>query len=257
MKLTDTHTHLFMEHFDADREQVIRRALEAGVEKMILPNVDEKTIDRLHQTIKMFPDNLFPAMGLHPTSVKNDFEQKLQIIEDLLKTRKYYAIGEIGIDLYWDKTYKEQQIEAFRHQIRLAKELDLPVIIHTRDSFEVALQVVKEENDNRLRGVFHCFTGSYEQAMQIRELGGFYIGLGGVLTFKNSKLGERIKDVPMDMIVLETDSPFLTPHPYRGKRNESSYLVYVAKKLAEVKNLSLEQVAQITTENALKLFPLS
>ncbi len=252
----DTHTHLFLEQFDHDRDEVIKRAIDKGVTRMIMPNVDSSTIDRLLDLTSHYPNNLFPAMGLHPTSVKENYKQELETIYQLLVSKKFYGIGEIGIDLYWDKTFKNEQADAFRTQIRWAKELDLPIIIHTRDSFDIAFSIVSEENDQNLRGVFHCFTGNHEQAMKIAGLGGFYIGIGGVLTFKNSKLGQSIKNVPLDIIVLETDSPFLTPHPHRGKRNESSYLTLIAQKLAEIKETPIEQIAKITTENALQLFRL-
>ena len=252
----DTHAHLFMDSFEEDREQVLQRAMDKGVIKIVLPNVDLQTIPLLKKTVAMAPDRLFPLMGLHPSSVKDDFEQILNSIEQELDQDKYWGVGEIGIDLYWpeNKSFREQQIEAFRYQLRMAKARHIPVVIHTRDSFELTYQVVKEEKDDNLRGIFHCFTGSYEQAKKVIALGGFYMGIGGVLTFKNSKLGERIKDIPLDYLVLETDAPFLTPHPYRGKRNESSYIPLIAHKLAEIKGMSTEEVACKTTENAEKLF---
>ncbi len=252
----DTHAHLFMESFDQDRGQVLQRAMDKGVSKIVLPNVDLLTIPLLKKTVAMAPDRLFPLMGLHPSSVKDDFEQVLASMEQELERDKYWGMGEIGIDLYWpeNKSFREQQIEAFRYQLRMAKARHIPVVIHTRDSFDLTYQVVKEEKEDSLRGIFHCFTGSYEQAKNVMDLGGFYMGIGGVLTFKNSKLGERIKDVPLDYLVLETDAPFLTPHPYRGKRNESSYIPLIAQKLAEVKGVGLEEVACKTTENAEKLF---
>ncbi len=257
IQLVDTHTHLYLSHFDDDRQEVIQRALDAGVNKMILPNIDKTTITPLYQTIELYPGNLFPAMGLHPNSIKDDFIEELKLIEREFEKRKFYAVGEIGIDLYRDRSSLEKQIEVFRIQLGWAKQLELPVIIHTRDSFDVVLEVLQQENTDSLRGVIHCFTGSYDDAIKIRSLGGFYIGIGGILTFKNSKLADSIRDIPMEMILLETDSPFLTPHPYRGKRNESSYITLVAQKLAQIKNLPVEQVAKITTSNANKLFGLS
>ncbi len=252
----DTHAHLFWESFDNDRQEVILRAIKNNVRKIILPNVDIQSIDLLKKTVDLAPDTIFPLMGLHPSSVKDNYQEVLKVIEQELTKNKYYGIGEIGIDLYWpeNRKYRQQQKQAFRLQLQLAKELNLPVVIHTRDSFDITYQIVKEENSDRLRGIFHCFTGSSEQALAIAELGDFYIGIGGVITFKNSKLGERIKDIPLDYMVLETDAPFLTPHPYRGKRNESAYIPLIAQKLAEVKNTSVEEVATITTRNAEKLF---
>ncbi len=252
----DTHAHLFWESFDNDRQEVIRRAMENNVRKIILPNVDQQSIDLLKKTVALAPDNLFPLIGLHPSSVKDDYQEILKVIEQELTENKYYGIGEIGIDLYWpeNRKFRQQQEQAFRLQLQMAKELNLPVVIHTRDSFDITYQIVKEENSDRLRGIFHCFTGTSEQALAIADLGDFYIGIGGVITFKNSKLGERIKDIPLDYMVLETDSPFLTPHPHRGKRNESAYIPLIAQKLAEVKNTSVEEVATITTRNAEKLF---
>ncbi len=252
----DTHAHLFWQSFDQDRQEVINRALDSNVQKIILPNVDLDSILLLKNTVSLAPDNLFPLMGLHPSSVRENYEEVLDKMDQELGQAKYWGIGEIGIDLYWpeNKKFRDQQIEAFRRQLRLAKNKDLPVVIHTRDSFDLTYQIVKEEKNDQLRGIFHCFTGSYEQAKRVMDLGDFYMGIGGVITFKNSKLGERIKDVPLDFLVLETDSPFLTPHPYRGKRNESSYIPLIARRLAEVKGVSVEEVACTTTANALRLF---
>ena len=254
----DTHAHLFWQSFDPDREQVIKRALGKNVRKIILPNVDIESIPLLKKTVNLNPHMLYPLMGLHPSSIKNNYKQALKKIEQELHSAKYWGIGEIGIDLYWpeNKKFSKEQQEAFRFQLRLAKIMNLPVVIHTRDSFELTYKIVKEENDEHLRGIFHCFTGSYEQAQKVIELGEFYLGIGGILTFKNSKLRERIKNIPLDYLVLETDSPFLAPHPYRGKRNESAYIPLIAKTLAQVKNISIEQVACKTTENAKKLFGL-
>ena len=257
IKLIDTHTHLYLSHFDDDRQQVIKRALDQGVAKMILPNIDKTTIHQLYQTVELFPDNLFPAMGLHPNSITDDYHNELEFIKNEFAKRKFYAIGEIGIDLYRNRASLDKQIEVFRTQLNWAKQFNLPVIIHTRDSFDIVINILQEENAENLRGVVHCFVGTYDDAMKIRELGGFYIGIGGILTFKNSKLADSVKNIPLDMILLETDSPFLAPHPYRGKRNESSYVKLVAQKLAEIKDMSIDEIAKITTQNAEKLFSLS
>ncbi len=256
IKFVDTHTHLYLNHYDQDRVQVIQRAIDAGVTRMILPNIDKQSVSQLYNTIDLFPGNLFPAMGFHANSVKPGYLDELKFIEKQFEQRKFYAVGEIGIDLYRNKEYEQLQIEVFRIQLNWAKQLQLPVIIHIRDSFDLALEILQQENSPQLRGVVHCFVGTYEQAMKIRDLGGFYIGIGGILTFKNSDLAQHVQKIPLDMILLETDSPFLAPHPYRGKRNESSYIPLIAEKLAQIKNLPLEKIAQITTQNAIKLFDL-
>ena len=256
LKFVDTHTHLYLNHYDQDRKQVIQRAIDAGVTRMVLPNIDKQTIDPLYRTVDMFPDNLFPAMGFHANSVKPGYLDELKFVEKQLAQRKFYAIGEIGIDFYRNKEFKQEQIEVFRIQLNWAKQLHLPVIIHIRESFDVVLEVLQQENSSQLRGVVHCFVGTYQDAMKIRDLGDFYIGVGGILTFKNSDLANHIKKIPLDMILLETDSPFLAPHPYRGKRNESSYIPLIAEKLAQIKNLPIQDIAQITTQNAIKLFDL-
>ena len=252
----DTHAHLFFQSFDDDRQEVIDRAMEANVRKIVLPNIDLDSIEPLKNTVAMSPERLFPLMGLQPSGVRQDFREVLAKIQQEINDNHYWGIGEIGIDLHWpdNKQFIEEQKEAFRFQLGLAKQLKLPVVIHARDSFDLTYQIVKEEKTKDLRGIFHCFTGSYQQAKMIMDLGDFYMGIGGVLTFKNSGLAAQIKDVPLDYLVLETDSPFLAPHPYRGKRNESSYIPLIARKLAEVKGLNIEEVARKTTDNAEKLF---
>lgn len=255
MTLIDTHTHLYLEDYQDDRDAVIRNALEAQVKGMLLPAIDSQSFDSLKQLANQYPANCFPMAGLHPTSVKEDYEEELKLMEKALISGTYYGIGEIGIDLYWDQTFQEQQLDAFRKQLRWAKKYKLAVSIHTRNSFEEAYRIVKEELTDDLTGVFHCFTGTFQEASMIMDLG-FYMGIGGILTFKNSTLGEVVKKIPMHHLVLETDSPFLTPAPYRGKRNQSAYLIYVAEKMAEIKNLPLEEVAEQTTLNAKKLFKL-
>jgi len=254
----DTHAHLFWQNFSEDIEKVLERALSNNVKKIVLPNVDLQSIPLLKKTVLLNKQMLYPLMGLHPSSVKSDYKAVLLQMEQELKNTKYYGIGEIGIDLYWEenKKFVAEQKQAFRLQLQWAKQKKLPVVIHTRNSFEIVYNIVKEENDDSLMGVFHCFTGSYEQAMKVIDLGGFYLGIGGVITFKNSKLAQVIKQIPINYLVLETDSPFLTPYPHRGKRNESSYIPLIAQKLSEIKNIPLSQVASITTQNALSLFKI-
>ena len=255
MILVDTHTHLYLNEFDEDRKQVINSAVESGVKYMLFPRIDSKSFDDQKNLSNLFPDNCLSMMGLHPTSVNADFEKELEIVEKELKSSKYIAVGEIGIDLYWDKTFKEQQKYAFRKQLQLAKQFELPVSIHMRDSFEEIYQIVKDENTDKLTGVFHCFTGTLNEAKMIIDLG-FKMGIGGILTFKNAGLAEVVKDIPLEHLVLETDAPFLSPVPFRGKRNQSKYLIYVAEKLADIKEVTLNEVAMITTLNAASVFKL-
>lgn len=250
MKFVDTHSHIFLDNFKQDIDEVIKRAVDNGVEKIYCPNVDMATVEQLDNLCAKYPETCFPLMGIHPESIKDDFENQLVEIDKLLSTGKYVGVGEVGIDLHWDKTYVEQQKIAFREQVRFAKKYQLPLIIHTRDAFDEVFDVIDSENDKSLKGIFHCFTGNLKQAQKIIEYGNFKMGIGGVLTFKNSGLAEVIADVDLENIVLETDAPFLTPVPKRGKRNEPSYLLYVVKKLAEIKNVDLELIANITTKNA-------
>jgi len=238
-----------------DRDQVIANAKNAGVEKVLLPNVDSHTILPLLELSSKYPDFCLPMIGLHPTSVNENFEQELEMVESWLKKQKFYAIGEIGIDLYWDKTFLKQQEEVFKYQIKLAKKYDLPIIIHARDSFDEIFNIVEREIDSSLKGIFHAFTGNLEQAKQIIDWG-FFIGIGGIVTFKNSHLRDVIKKIDINHLVLETDSPYLAPVPYRGKRNESAYIQIIAQKIAEIKEISLDEVAQITTSNAKKRFKI-
>lgn len=251
----DTHTHLFSSQFDNDRHQVVQKAIEQGVEKMLLPNINSKTLEAMHQLCQDFPQHCFPMIGLHPCDVKNDYEEELKIIKSHLDKGKYVAIGEIGIDLYWDKGTLEIQKKAFRQQLKWAKEYDLPVAIHIRKSFDTIFDVLEEVNDQNLRGVFHCFTGSKEQGQKAIEMG-FMLGIGGVVTFKNSGLDKVLKELPLEKLLLETDSPYLAPTPYRGQRNESSFITIVAQKLAEIYEVNLEEVAIKTTHNAKTLFNL-
>ena len=257
MIFIDTHTHLFSPSFNEDRTDAVQRAINAGVDKLLLPNIDVDSISAMYDLCNQFPNNCFPMMGLHPGSVDENWERNLEVIKEHLFTRNNLAVGEIGMDLYWDKTFQDAQAQAFRQQISWAKELKLPIIIHAREAFEEIFDIVDELNDDNLRGIFHCFTGTLEQARKIQEYGGFMLGLGGVLTYKKSGLDEVVKDIPIDMIVLETDSPYLPPTPHRGKRNESAYLIHIAEKLAEIKQMKLTEVADLTTANARQMFNLN
>lgn len=249
----DTHTHLYLEQFEEDRTQVVQRAIDAGVELMYLPNVNRNTILPMLELEGQFPGHVHAMMGLHPCSVKDDYLEQLQIVEEWLNRRDFCAIGEIGIDLYWDKTHVAQQEEAFLTQVRWAKEMGKPIVIHARESTDQILELLKPEADERLKGIFHCFTGTREQAQAVMELG-FLMGIGGVLTFKNSGLDRVVEEVPLEYLVLETDSPYLAPVPHRGKRNESSYIPLIGGRLAEIKGKKVEEVAYLTSENARKLF---
>lgn len=253
MKLIDTHTHLYLDAFDNDRVDVVERAIADGIEEMYLPNVDSETIEGMMAMEKQWPERCFPMMGVHPCSIKENYEEELRIAREWLDKRSFVAIGEIGIDLYWDKTFFEEQKDAFLRQIDWALEFDLPIVIHSRESTDIIIKVLREKAGKLPKGIFHCFSGNLEQANAIIDLG-FYLGIGGVLTFKNSGLDKVIKDVPLEHLVLETDAPYLTPTPFRGKRNESSYVKLVAEKLATIKQIGLDEVAKVTTANAEKLF---
>jgi len=252
---TDSHTHLYLDAFEGDRDKMIQRALEAGVTRMLLPNIDSTSIDPLFSLVKRFPDHCLPMMGLHPTSVKENYLEELRRVEDALEHKDIIAIGETGIDLYWDKTYLKEQEEVFSTQIRWAMELDLPLVIHARDSFQEIFSNLDRTGGPGLRGVFHSFTGGMAELERALSYD-FMIGINGIVTFKNSNLREVVRAIPTSRLLLETDSPFLAPVPYRGKRNESSYLVETAVKVAEIHNLSKEEVASITTANAELLFRL-
>ena len=256
MHLIDTHTHLFAQQFDEDRLEVVHRALEKGVQQMLLPNIDSSSIQPMLNLCTEFPENCFPMMGLHPCDVKENYLEELEIIEEWLQKEKFVAVGEIGIDLYWDKSTLSIQQDAFRKQVELAKKYKLPIAIHVRDSFDEVLAIVDELNDDNLSGVFHCFTGNETQANHIINYGGFKLGIGGVVTFKNSGLNKTLSTISTEHLILETDSPYLAPTPYRGKRNESSYVVLVAEKLAEIYGKSVEKIADITTQNAKELFKI-
>jgi TatD DNase family protein len=254
MYLIDTHSHIYQPPFADDRDAMMQRALEAGVKKILLPNIDIESVERVHALCDAYPDVCYPMMGLHPCDVKENYKEVLDKLYKHFSERKYIAVGEIGIDLYWDKTTLPYQMEAFKIQIGWAKELALPIVIHARESFEEIFAVLDEMNDERLKGVFHCFTGTIEQAQKVIDYGDFIMGVGGVLTYEKSGLDKVVTDIPMEYLVLETDSPYLTPKPYRGKRNESAYTRIVAEKLALVKGISLEEVMTITTRNAEELF---
>lgn len=253
MMIIDTHTHLYGKQFDGDRPAMMQRALDYGVSKFYLPGIDSECINSMMQMETDYPGQCIAMAGLHPCSVQQNYKAELQIVEDWLGKRKFPAVGEIGLDFYWDKTYTEQQYEAFRYQIELALKYNLPIVIHTRNAMPETIAVVKKYASRGLRGIFHCFGGSYEEAMEIIGLG-FYLGIGGVVTYKNSGLPEVLAKVPLQHIVLETDAPYLTPVPFRGKRNESSYLKYVVEKLADIYKVQAEEIASVTTENAGKIF---
>mgnify|MGYP006285388483 FL=1 len=253
MKFIDTHAHIYLEEFDGEVPQVVQNAKEVGIERIYLPNIDAGTIESMFRLENDYPGFFYPMMGLHPTSVKEDYMDQLETIGKWLDDRPFPAIGEIGIDLYWDDTYKKEQEKAFEIQLNWAKEKGLPVVIHVRESFREIFDVVDRVNDERLYGIFHSFAGNSDDAQHIIELG-FKIGINGIVTFKNSTLDEVVAGIDLDHLVLETDSPFLAPVPRRGKRNESAYLKYIAGKIAEVKELSIEEVADRTTRNALKIF---
>ena len=255
MNIIDTHTHLYVKQFKEDIDIVIQRSIDKGINKFIFPAIDSSHFNDMHNLKDKYPDNIYLMSGLHPTDVKEDFKDELEFVVNSLKTHDYVAIGEIGIDLYWDKTYLNEQQEAFRFQIRLAIKNDLPIVIHCRDAFNEIFEILDKENCPKLRGVFHCFTGTLEQAKRAIDLG-FVLGIGGVVTFKNGGIDKFLNQIELKHIVLETDSPYLAPAPFRGKRNESSYIIYVVEKLSEIYGLSNEEIADVTTKNAEKVFGL-
>jgi len=253
MELIDTHAHLYLPEFDEDREDMIARAMAVGVNRFYLPNVDSRTIDAMLQLEAAYPSHCFAMMGLHPCSVKDNWEEELDIVKAWLERRRFVAIGEIGIDLYWDTTHVAAQQQAFLRQVEWSLEYDLPIVIHSRESTDMLIDILRDLREPRLKGIFHCFGGTVAQAEAIIELG-FLLGIGGVLTFKKSGLDAVLAQIDLQHLVLETDSPYLAPAPHRGKRNESAYLRLVADKLAEVKQVPLEEITSITTGNANKLF---
>lgn len=253
MFLSDTHTHLYIPEMREQIGALMHRAQEQRVQKLYLPNIDSDSVKDVFSLCDLYPDKCFPMMGLHPCSVKENYLEELHFIQQYIDENRIVGIGEIGMDLYWDKTFIEEQKIAFKTQIQWAKDRKMPIIIHCREAFDEIYETLIDEKDNLLRGIFHCFSGSEEQANKIVNLG-FYLGIGGVLTYKNSGLSEAIINIDLKHIVLETDSPYLSPVPHRGKPNESSYLIHVAQKIADLKGLTLEEVANITSENAIKIF---
>jgi len=254
MIFTDTHTHLYDEQLLSDDNQ-ISRATAAGVSRMYMPNCDSGTIAPMLLLADKYPQHCIPMMGLHPCYVKDNYRLELDIVSDWMAKRRFAAVGEIGLDYYWDMTYKQQQIIAFEHQIDLALQHQLPIVIHSRSSTPDCIDIVSKKQKGKLQGIFHCFSGSAEEATAIVNLG-FYLGIGGVVTYKKSELSDIMKTVSLNNIVIETDAPYLSPVPYRGKRNESSYIPYIAAKVAEVYGVSVEKVAEITTANAVNIFGL-
>lgn len=254
MILTDTHTHLYSKDFDTDRAELIETAIKNGIKRFFLPNVDSESIPGMFQVEKQFPDNCFAMMGLHPCSVNATYQDELQVVKHWLSKRKFIGIGEIGIDLYWDKTFLVQQQDAFRTQIQLAKEYNLPYVIHARDSFNEVMEIVSEFKNDAIKAIFHCFSGNVQQAEEVIAAGNFKLGIGGVVTFKNSGLDKVVGAIDLKHLVLETDAPYLAPMPHRGKRNEPDYLMLTAKKIAEIKNISVEEVAAVTTQNSIEVF---
>ena len=253
MLLTDTHTHLYYETDQDKQAQLMERCLTNQVGRLFLPNVDVASIEMINNLVSRYPENCFAMAGLHPCDVKEGYENQLESIYNSINNRKIYAIGEIGIDLYWDKTTLGIQQNAFKKQIKWAKNLGLPIVIHCREAFDEVFEVLESERDEKLRGIFHCFTGNLAQAKQAIGLN-FYLGIGGVVTYKKAGLDNVLLDIPINNIVLETDSPYLAPVPFRDKPNESSYLVHIAQKVADIYGLTLEEVAKVTTENSIEIF---
>jgi TatD DNase family protein len=253
MILTDTHTHLYSEEFDNDRAEMIQRAIDAGVSRFFVPSIDSSYTQKMYDLETQFPENIFLMMGLHPTYVKENYLEELEYVETELAKRKFSAIGEIGIDLFWDKTFLKQQQQAFKHQIQLAKKYKLAINIHCREAFDEVFEVLESEKATDLFGIFHCFTGDFGQAKRAIDLN-MKLGIGGVATFKNGKIDQFLHEIDLEHIVLETDSPYLAPVPFRGKRNESSFTKLVAEKLAIIYQQPIEEIARITTENAKAIF---
>jgi TatD DNase family protein len=256
MIFADSHIHFYFDDFQEDLQECLDRAIEKGVQYLIIPNVDSDTIQPVSEICDRFPKNCFPSIGLHPTHVNQNYKTDLEILLKAANERRYYAVGEAGIDLYHDQTFFNEQIEVFETQIQLAKEKNLPLIIHSRDAFEETMKVLKRFNDGTLRGVFHCFSGSVEQAKRVVDLG-FHMGIGGVVTFKNSKLWQVVEAFDLEHFLLETDAPFIAPDPHRGQRNEPAYIPLIAQRIATIKNIPLEIVAEKTTTQTLKLFEIN
>lgn len=253
MILTDTHTHIYYETIPEKRELLMQNCFDVNINRLFLPNVNSKSIPLINELCSLYPKNCFAMLGLHPCDVKEDFETELSVIHQAINKTKIYAIGEIGIDLYWDKSTLTNQQIAFRQQIAWAKELNLPIVIHCREAFDEVFEILDELKDEKLRGIFHCFTGGLEQAKHAINLG-FYLGIGGVVTYKKAGLDKVVEQISLDDIVLETDAPYLAPVPHRGKPNESSYLIHIAQKIADLHHISVEELANITTANSVKVF---
>ena len=253
MNITDTHTHLYSSQFDEDRDTMMQRALGLGVSRFFIPAIDSTHTKSMLDLEKNYPDNVFLMMGLHPTSVKENYKEELLHVKEMISSRKFHAIGEIGIDLYWDKSFLAKQQEAFKTQIQWAKELNLPIVIHCRDAFDEIFTILETEKDDKLFGIFHCFTGTLEQAQRAISFN-MKLGIGGVATFKNVKIDKFLDQIPLEHIVLETDAPYLAPTPYRGKRNESSYITNILDKLVDIYGLTFEEIANITTQNSKSIF---
>lgn len=255
MIFIDSHSHIYAVDFDNDRPALMERADKAGIIKVLMPAIDSNTHENMFKIAAQFPGKCMPMMGLHPCSVMKNYDTEMRLAEAYLGKKNFIAIGETGLDFHWDLTYKEQQYDAFQRQIEWALQYDIPVVIHSRNSTEECIRMIEKNQRGKLKGVFHCFTGTLQQAQKIIDLG-FFLGIGGVLTFKNAGLDKVISETSLDHVVLETDAPYLAPVPYRGKRNEPTYIGYVAKKLAEIKGKTVEEIATITTANAQKLFAL-
>ena len=255
MILTDTHSHIYLEEFEKDRDEVVLNSENIGVKYIFLPNIDSTSIDDMLKLAKKYPDKIFPMIGLHPGSVEEDYQKELETIYSYFDKEKFYAVGEIGLDYYWDTSFKKEQILVFEKQLNFAIEKQLPAIIHVRNAFDDVIKILQKSEYDNLTGILHCFTGNIEQA-KILTNKGLKLGIGGIVTFKNAGLDKIVEQISIDDIVLETDSPYLAPVPKRGKRNESTYLRYIAKKVAEIKNISVEELAKITTKNAENIFKI-
>jgi len=253
MIITDTHTHLYSEQFNEDRNEMVQRAIDAGVSRFFIPAIDSTYMSAMLELEKEFPTNMFLMIGLHPTHVKENFEEELAFVKKWLNKRNFYAVGEIGIDLYWDKSTLEIQQKAFKTQIKWAKEKKLPIVIHCRDAFDEIFEILEDEKDETLYGIFHCFTGNLEQAKKAISYQ-MKLGIGGVVTFKNGKIDQFLHEIPLEHIVLETDAPYLAPTPFRGKRNESSYIINVLEKLADIYKVTPQEIAEVTTQNSKNVF---
>jgi len=253
MNLIDSHTHLYLEEFEKDIHETIKRAMDAGVNQMVLPNIDSTSAQSMLDLCNQFKNICFPTIGLHPGSVKENYKEELEIVKSWLAKEKFVAIGEVGIDLYWDKTFFNEQVEAFKYQLSLAKEFNLPVIIHSRNALNEIIQVLNEKSYRDVKVIFHCFPGSMEQALYLTNKG-YLLGIGGVVTYKNSGLAKIVKELPLMTMILETDSPYLPPVPFRGQRNESAYIKTIAEFIASLRQTSIEEVAEITTIAAKEFF---